>query len=386
MTVRIGAGLSTAEDPREGAETAAVEAAATLRGAACDVAVVFASGRHLEAPEILLGAVGDVLGPGVVAGCGARGILGPGQEIEGGTAVSVWAASLGAGTATPFHAVVTESDDGLMAGLPDLEGASGAVMLADPRSFPAEPILHVLNEWLPEVPLVGGLASASLASGAPALFLDEDAVDGGAVGIRFDGIEMAPCVSQGAAPIGPEMTITAAEGSLIVELAGKPAYEKLREVIADLPPMDLLKLEASGGLLLGLVVDANKPDYVQGDFLVRPLVGADSATGALAIGALPRVGQVVRLHVRDAESADRDLRDVLAGRTAALHAPPAGALVFACNGRGSSMFGTPGHDAAAVEAALAGAPSAGFFAAGEIGPVAGECHLHGFTATIALFA
>ena len=31
-------------------------------------------------------------------------------------------------------------------------------------------------------------------------------------------------------------------------------------------------------------------------------------------------------------------------------------------------------------------PAAGFFAAGEIGPVGGENFLHGFTATVAVFA
>jgi small ligand-binding sensory domain FIST len=49
------------------------------------------------------------------------------------------------------------------------------------------------------------------------------------------------------------------------------------------------------------------------------------------------------------------------------------------------MFGAPDHDAAALAAELRGAPAAGFFAAGEIGPVGGESFLHGFTATVALF-
>jgi small ligand-binding sensory domain FIST len=35
---------------------------------------------------------------------------------------------------------------------------------------------------------------------------------------------------------------------------------------------------------------------------------------------------------------------------------------------------------------LAGAPAAGFFAAGEIGPVGGGYFLHSFTATVAVFA
>jgi small ligand-binding sensory domain FIST len=70
----------------------------------------------------------------------------------------------------------------------------------------------------------------------------------------------------------------------------------------------------------------------------------------------------------------------LGGRT------PAGALVFSCNGRGRGMFGTADHDAEVVDDGLAGAPAAGFFAAGEIGPVGGHTFLHSFTATLAVFA
>ena len=60
--------------------------------------------------------------------------------------------------------------------------------------------------------------------------------------------------------------------------------------------------------------------------------------------------------------------------------------MFTCNGRGRGMFGVPDHDAAALTAELGAIPTAGFFAAGEIGPVGGESFLHGFTATVAVFA
>ena len=125
---------------------------------------------------------------------------------------------------------------------------------------------------------------------------------------------------------------------------------------------------------------------MQGDFLVRGLAGADPGSGRIVVGTDVRPGQVVRLHARDAVSADRDLREALGIRMQALGGrPPAGALVFACNGRGEGMFGCPDHDAAAVDRELAGAPASGFFAAGEIGPVGGEYFLHGFTATVAVF-
>jgi small ligand-binding sensory domain FIST len=385
--VQIGAGLSTSPDPRAGALEASLVARDGLAGEPCDLAIVFASGTHLAAPEAVLEAVHEVLAPDQLAGCAAGGVIGGRREVEDGTAVSVWAAHLGSGSASTFHATVEELEEGTgtLAGMVDLEGAAGAILLADPASFPTDAVLNFLSQAAPAVPLFGGLASARTAGGGTALFRGEEVLEGGAVGVRLDGVEVLPCVSQGAAPIGPELTITAAEGHVIGELAGKPALEKLRETIEELTAEDLALVQ--GGLLMGIVVDTNKPDYVQGDFLVRGLVGADPETGQVSVAADVRPGQVVRLHARDAESADRDLREALGVRMRALGGrTPAGALVFACNGRGRGMFGSRDHDVEAVSRELADAPAAGFFAAGEIGPVGGETFLHSFTATVAVFA
>jgi len=142
---------------------------------------------------------------------------------------------------------------------------------------------------------------------------------------------------------------------------------------------------AANGLLLGIVIDENRPEYERGDFLVRGLVDVDEQSGSVTVGDLVRVGQTARLQVRDGASADEDLRAALSKQLRELPAPPAGALVFTCNGRGEGMFGTPDHDALTLEEELAGAPAAGFFAAGEIGPVGGIHFLHSFTATVAVF-
>src|SRR5918998_6271928 len=373
MPVHIGTGLSTSPDQRAGALEAALSARDGLTGEGCDLAVVFASGTHLSAPEAVLEAVHEALEPAALVGCAAGGVIGARREVEDGTALSVWAAHLDGGTATSFHALVEEIEEGTgaLAGMPELDGADGAILLADPATFPTEAVLRCLSESAPAVPLVGGLASARTAGGGTALFLGDEVHDEGAVGVRLDGVEVLPCVSQGAAPIGPELTITAADGHIIGELAGKPALSKLREAIDGLSQADRDLVD--GGLLMGIVVDVNKPDYVQGDFLVSGLVGADPDTGHVAVAAEVRPGQVVRLHARDASSADRDLREALSTRMEALGGgQPAGALVFACNGRGSGMFGVPGHDAEAVASELGGAPAAGFFAAGGIRPVRGE--------------
>ena len=387
MGVRIGSGLSTEPDARFGAAEAAAAARDALGGRPCDLAIVFAGGAHLAAPEATLEGVHEALAPAALVGCGAAGVIGEMREVEQGTAVAVWAAALDGGEATPFHAEVESlgESDGVLSGLPELTGAAGALLLADPFTFPTDAVLRELSASAPMLPLLVGLASARSPDAETPLLFDEQVLTAGAVGVRFDGVEILPCVSQGAAPIGPELTITACAGAVIGELAGRPALEKLRETIEALTVDDLRLVQ--GGLLMGIVVDPNKPEYVQGDFLVRGLVGADPDTGRVAVGTEVRPGQVVRLHARDASSADRDLRDALGTRMEALGGrAPAGALLISCNGRGEGMFGHAHHDASALDHVLGGAPVAGFFAAGEIGPVGGEYFVHGFTATIALFA
>lgn len=386
MPVRIGSGLSTARDPRAGLEEATAAALAGLGGEPCDVAVVFAAGTYLDDPEATLSAVHAALEPDQLIGCGAGGVLGDAREAEDGPGLTVWAAALGDGRAEAFHARVEPLDveGGALTGMPELGGAAGVVLLADPYTFPTDPVLRFLSDAVPLLPLLGGVASGRGADGTGVLFYGDEVVEEGAVGLRLDDVDILPCVSQGAAPIGPELTITAAEGNSIHELAGRPALEKLRETIGELSEDE--ETMAAGGLLVGIVVDPNKPDYLQGDFLVRGLVGADSTTGRIAVGTEVRPGQVVRLHARDADSATRDLHEALATRRKALGGRrPAGALVFACNGRGTGMFGTPDHDARVLDDELSGAPVAGFFAAGEIGPVGGQYFLHSFTATVAVF-
>ena len=385
MAVKIATALSTKSDPLAAGREAAQSAVEQLEREAPELAFVFASGSHLDAPEAMIDGIQEVLRPRALVGCGAGGVLGSRRELESGTGLALWAASFaGAGEVIPFHGrLETEAGEARIAGLPDFGGARAAVLLADPYTFPTDAVLEAIATGTPGLPVIGGLASGHGATGSASLIFGEQVRDEGAVGVCFRGVEVLPCVSQGAAPVGPEVTITAADGNVIHELAGRPALETVERLIAQLPPRE--RTLVAGGLLIGIVVEGGKPEYEQGDFLVRGVTGADPESGRLTVGALVRPGQVIRLHARDAASADDDLRRALRLRVAALtDSGPAGALVFSCNGRGASMFGPCDHDADAVEQEL-GAPAAGFFAAGEIGPVGGRSFLHGFTATVAVF-
>ena len=385
MATRIATGLATADSGPDSFAEAASRAALGLGGASVDLALVFAGAPNLTGVEDGLAAVHDRLHPRSLLGCGAQGVVGSGREVEQG-GVAVWAASMPEARVEGFHLQAMPAGEGSIAvtGMPDMDEAEAMILLVDPYSFPAEPLLARLGEDRPGFPVIGGVASAGGGPGMGVLMHDEGVTGQGAVGVSLAGIDIRPCVSQGARPIGPEMVVTAAEGNVIQELASRPALERLKMAITELEPEE--RSLAAQGLLLGIVIDENQPDYGRGDFLIRGLLSVDEEQETLTVGERIRVGQTVRMQVRDGTSADEDLRETLDRQIRDLPEPPAGALVFTCNGRGSNMFSTPDHDAAAVDSAFAGAPAAGFFCAGEIGPVGRRNYMHGFTATIAVFA
>ena len=377
-------GCSESFDAVEAFSEASLDAARKL-DAPCDLCLLFAGAPHLGHGKWILSTVHEHLEPRHLIGCGAGGVVGAGREIEEGPAAVVWAASMPGAEISTHHFEVEQAEDGFeVLGLPTRDELGQAmIVLADPYSFATETLLDRLDELGPGMPVLGGLASAS-GVGSASLFRDGDVVGGGAVACSLSGVPVLPCVSQGAAPVGPEMTITAADRNVIEELASRPAVERLREAIASLDARE--QRLAAAGLMLGIVIDENQPEYRRGDFLVRPIVAADGEAGTIALGERVRVGQTVRMHIRDGDSADEDLRATLRSQVEALgSAQPAGVLLFTCNGRGLHMFDVPDHDASAVEDAL-GVPAAGFFCAGEIGPVGGRNFLHGFTATMAVFA
>jgi small ligand-binding sensory domain FIST len=228
------------------------------------------------------------------------------------------------------------------------------------------------------------MASAALRPRQSRLFRDDRVLSAGAVGVHLPNAEVHPLVAQGCRPIGDAYIITRADGNLIHELGGRPPLVRLREMAAALPSRDQELL--AQGLQLGVVIDEYRAEPGQGDFLIRGVVGADPDSGAIAVGDQIQVGQTVQFHVRDAQSADEDLRRALDRESKALGGRrPAGALLFTCNGRGSRLFTEPDRDAGLIAATLGDIPVAGFFCAGELGPVGGQNFLHTFTASIALF-
>jgi small ligand-binding sensory domain FIST len=383
--VEAGGALVLTADAREAAARAVGEARASLGAAPPEFAVLFASAHFLASADDLIAAVAERAGPLPLIGCVADGVIGGAREVESDPAVALWLAA-GTGPVETFAMdfVRTESG-GAFGGYLFGSGAAGVhLMICDPFTFPASDLLAHLNSSAPGATVMGGIASGGLALRQSRMFLDDRLITRGAVGAHLPGAEIHPLVAQGCRPVGAPFTITEADSNLMLELGGRPPLERLQDLAASLRGHDRDLL--AQGVHVGLVINEYQAEPQQGDFLIRGVVGADPASGAIAVDEEVEVGQSVQFHIRDADSADEDLRRLLGREAAALGGrPAAGALMFTCNGRGSRLFPEPDHDAGLLAKMLGDIPVAGFSCAGELGPLCGQNFLHTFTASIALF-
>ena len=381
--MRIGVGVSTAREARQAAVGATAQACDELAGEVPSLAVLLASRSHTDVARDLLDAVQEAIDPPALIGCVAQAIVAGRREFEDEAGVAVWLAS-GLPAETFQLDFVRTGSGGLLAGYQfDQSGHDLHLLLPDPYTFPSNLLIEHLNTDLPGTTVMGGVVSGGLGPGDTRLFRDREVLTSGVVGVRLPGVRGVPIVSQGCRPIGEPYIVTGAVGAVITELGGRPPLQRLREIVEVLPSdeQDLI----SHGLQIGIVVDEHLALPGQGDFMIRGLLGADASTGAIEIGQVVEVGETVQFQVRDALGADKDLRLAVERAAAQLPGRPVGALLFTCNGRGRRMFGVPDHDASTIEQLLGGIPLAGFFAAGEIGPIAGRNALHAFTASMTLF-
>ncbi len=458
-----------------------------------EAAVVFVSPHHMNSMGEVMEAVEKVLSPRAMIGVGVEAVIGGFLELEGVPGVSVLAMHLPGVEARTFssedlpmvlgvdeEADAAEDISRVAGPMGFSEGHLLTVLLADPFTVPIAGVLPTVTRASKGLGVVvGGVVSGSMRAGGNVLAEGTKVRHQGLVGLtlrrkagvpwaNMKGLKVECVVSQGCAPVGRDLIVTgvgpavepdeamggSARGDLdrrevgeqsagpsqgasriITSLGGRPALEVIREVIETMPEHKRALL--SRGLLIGRVINEYKERFGAGDYLVRSVVKVAPEGGAVMTDGRFKVGQTVRLHLRDAETADADLSMLM--DTRALHGRPLGGLLITCNGRGTRLFKEPSHDAVMVQRAFfdsvpgeekaktgsamggsaaavfssvvsagkgaeqapattggrglrRGFPLVGCFAAGEIGPVNdgsdGESpgvHLHGQTACVVLF-
>jgi len=323
--------------------------------------------------------------------CPCAGIIGGTQEIEGRPSASLMLMRLPQVKIVPFTLTqpvletIREKEDwyNFFEVYPNEKPTF--VVFADPFAFDGNSFLAGINLAYPGMSVVGGLASGASDPGENTLILDGEVMREGMVGVCLTGnLRVETVVSQGCRPIGETFIVTKAQRNIVYELAGRPFYKVLEEVLSKASDYD--RQLAQEAIFVGIAMNEYKDTFKRGDFLIRGVMGVDPQSGAGAVGDHMRVGQTVQFHLRDAKTANEDLHELLKLYKIKKQATAAhGAFVFSCNGRGVNLFKEPDHDIKIIQHHLGPVPAAGFFCAGEIGPVGGVNFLHGFTNSMALF-
>lgn len=350
--------------------------------------LLFAAPEYFERAEALLELLRVHAQIPLLAGCSSPGLVAGGREHEDGRGLVLALYSLPGATVRAHVIERVEIAETLETyPVPDWDATrmSGCLAFLEPFQTDAEGWLAYWQGYFPDLPVYGGLAAGPAVEARAQVYLNGQVITQGGVVLGFEGVRLLGMVAQGCTPVGDEWTITRVEGNLIHRIGNRPAVTVLEETFEQL--RESLKRRSRGNFFAGLVVDEYQEEHHRGDFLVRNLVGADPETGALAVAALPRAGQTLQFQLRDAASADDEVRALLGRlRDHIDRAQVYGGCLCLCNGRGSGLFGEADHDAALVQQILGPHPVAGFFGNGEFGPVGRRSFLHGYTASLVVFA
>lgn len=358
-------------------------------GGKTDVVFAFFTAHHRDDAEEILERLWLELDPQALVGCSAEGVIGGDQEIEREPAIAVLAASLPEVRVHPFHIAgrtdwrhLLTDETQLKERLGIGEQTRALIAFGDPFTTPIDEFMKELDEHAAGIPLVGGMASSARQPGHNILLRNDQCLGEGMVGVSLSGpIEVQTVVSQGCRPFGNPMIVTKSHENVVEQVGGKPTLRALQDAIESMPEEDRELLH--NGLLIGRAISEYRDTFGRGDYLVRNVIGVDQESGAVSMADYIRTGQTVQFHVRDARTADEDLRHMLEGQKQST--PAAGGLLFSCNGRGTHLFPEPCHDIGVARNAMPSTPIAGFFAAGELGPVGAKNFIHGHTASMALF-
>ena len=352
-----------------------------------DLVMLFLSSHFDPIAPLVSDRLRDTLNPRVLIGCACEGVIGKERELENRPALALVAARLPKVDLVPF---VLDRDDWDALDDParfiELVTAPKEtrlfVMIGDPFSLPSDRVLDAFNQCYPGIPMVGGMASGGSTPGGNTLLLNDRAFNAGAVGVALSGdLQIDVIVSQGCRPFGPTFTVTQVEGNVISGLNDQPPLAQIDQLIEQLAEKDRELLR--NGLFVGRSIGAAQGSLGRGDFLIRTFMGADRENGSIVVGDYLRTGETIQFHLRDQNTAKEDLEMMLMPQTFDL--PPSGGLLFSCNGRGTRLYDHPDGDISTIQSVLGGVSIAGFFCAGEIGPIGGKNFLHGHTASMALF-
>jgi small ligand-binding sensory domain FIST len=384
-----GVGVAVHLDGFTAAGLAAHRALAAAGTRTAEVAIVFAGIKHDDDEYAgVLSAVRRTLPGAAVIGCSATGVLTGAEEVENANAVAVQVLGGAPPLPTPLFLPGVRTDP-RVAGAKlgqrareilggDIDGAAVAV-LVDPAELDAADFVAGIADSAPELLITG--AGASGGEQGCRVFWEESAHADSAVALVLPK-ELHPSLgmTQGCQALGDPLTITAADGNLILEIEGRPAVEALDRTLSDPRHPGLRQMTAH--LLAGI---GERGSGGRSNYVVRPFAVADGNTAALAVAEPVRAGQTICFTLRDAIGARDDMKAMLDEQAEARgSATPKFGFYFNCAGRGSALYGQPGLDPELIRRRFGTLSLAGIESSFEIAPTFGRPRIHMFTGVLLL--
>ena len=382
---------ATTEVQFEDALKSLIQQTATQAGdQALDLLIVFASAHFSQSIREIVQDLLAALKPGLLIGCTAEAVVSRDREIENEPAIALVAAHM---PEAGLHHFLLHPDsldwpkllldeDEFRRRVDAPEDTRLFMLLGDPFSAPMDDLLQAFNQYFPGVPVVGGIASAALRPDGNRLFINDTVTSQGVVGVAFSGsLDIDVVVSQGCRPIWRPFKVLSSRRNEIYNLEGRPPLAWLQDLIPTLSEEDKALLQT--GLFVGRSVKPEQEILGRGDFVIRGVMSIDQQSGAIAIGDSVMDGDMIQFHLRDAVTALEDLEMQLIPQM--FRDAACGGLLFTCNGRGTRLYDRPNGDINIIQPNIKNIPLAGFFCAGEIGPIGKMNFLHGHTATLVLF-
>lgn len=382
MTIIASSFMDTTASSLETGRTAATHLQESL-GRPPEVVLTYLTANHDQ--HSYLRGIWDVLGPKVsVIGCSTQGVIGSGRVREDGYAAGAMA--LGGDGIGVAHAMA----EGIASDTLEKAKLMGRTLREGLAERPQLVILHydtlcgtdielfldALHREV-ECTILGGAAAHSFfyeELQRTYQYFDDRVLTGAAVACAVSGrfgVEVEAC--HGCAPVGVEFTVTRAEGTVLLELNGRPATEVWHDIVGS-------KFTDSSALAIGIPTEGSAGSR---DYLVRAAYAFVPDNGGVVLGSAIPVGKRIMLHHRSTEDVvegakrmGQALHNRLLGRTVRA------ALGFECGSRTRPFLGdeaTLQENVDLQRAVGEHVPWLGMMAWGEVYPIDGRPTFHNFS-------
>jgi FIST C domain len=338
----------------------ALERAQRTRAAAV---LLFLTPHYAPNPEPALRAAARAAGCLQVIGATAAGILTEEEWVldSPGAAAMVFAEPI---SLAPPHGDATDDDAVLLS-------------LCTPAGLTAD--------WL-DVPAhrIGAISGDLFGHGPFKVWSGSRVIDSGRADARFFGVRGVIGASQGVRALTSPIEVAEVQGYDIKRLGNYPALNVLvKSLPAGVREMERIPLHLiMGGVTFGDPMTAIR----EGRYRLNHIVSANLRDQSITLSNPLNRGERLFWAMRDALTAEREMRQTIEQSAAKLRAPPEFALLFPCMGRGPHFYGNRDRDLDALAKRFPKLPVIGMYGNGELGPLDDVNHLYQYSTVLGLFS